>query len=73
MPLVRIDLRRGQPASYRRSIARSVHRALVETVDVPQAGRFQVIAQLTEVDQANWSFGHAEARYVPKGRSEDQR
>jgi phenylpyruvate tautomerase PptA (4-oxalocrotonate tautomerase family) len=72
MPLVRIDLRRGQPASYRRSIARSVHRALVETVDVPLAGRFQVIAE-HEVDRANWSFGHAEARYVPKGRSEDQR
>lgn len=45
MPLVRIDLRRGKPASYRRSVAGAVHRALVETVDVPQADRFQVITE----------------------------
>ena len=45
MPLVRIDLRSGKSASYRRSIAGAVHRALVETVDVPQADRFQVITQ----------------------------
>ena len=45
MPLVRIDLRSGKSASYRRSIAGAVHRALVETVDVPQADRFQVITE----------------------------
>jgi len=45
MPLVRIDLRTGKSASYRRSIAGAVHRALVETVDVPQADRFQVITE----------------------------
>jgi len=45
MPLVRISLVKGQPAALRRSIGDAVHRALVETVDVPQRDRFQLLTE----------------------------
>ena len=45
MPLVRISLVKGQPADLRRSIGDAVHRALVESFDVPQRDRFQVLAE----------------------------
>ena len=45
MPLVRISLARGKPASYRRQVGDAVHRALVETVGVPALDRFQLIAE----------------------------
>jgi phenylpyruvate tautomerase PptA (4-oxalocrotonate tautomerase family) len=45
MPLVRIDMGAGKPPAYRRAIGDAVHRALVETVGVPPADRFQVITE----------------------------
>jgi phenylpyruvate tautomerase PptA (4-oxalocrotonate tautomerase family) len=45
MPLVRIDLRRGKPAPYHRAISDAVHRAMVETINVPPLDRFQVISE----------------------------
>lgn len=45
MPLVRIDLKRGKPESYRQAIGRQVHRALVEIAKVPELDRFQVISE----------------------------
>ena len=45
MPLVRISLVKGRPAALRRSIGDAVHRALVETVDVPQRDRFQLLTE----------------------------
>lgn len=45
MPIVRISLREGKSHAYRRAIADSVHRALVETLDVTFLDRFQVIAE----------------------------
>ena len=45
MPLVRISLREGKPPAYRRAIADAVHRAMVETIDVPPLDRFQVITE----------------------------
>lgn len=45
MPLVRIDLRRGKPADYRRAIGQGVHTALVETCHVPVHDHFQIIAE----------------------------
>lgn len=47
MPLVRISLLEGQAAAYRRAIADSVHRAIVEAADVPALDRVQVIAEHT--------------------------
>ncbi len=45
MPLVRISLVKGQPAALRRSIGDAVHRALVETIDVPPRDRFQLLTE----------------------------
>ncbi|MGH2593517.1 MAG: tautomerase family protein [Anaerolineae bacterium] len=45
MPLVRISLREGKSADYRRAIGDAVHRAMVETINVPAADRFQVITE----------------------------
>lgn len=44
MPLVRIDLRRGKDAAYRREIGRVVYEAMVG-VGVPENDRFQVIGE----------------------------
>jgi 4-oxalocrotonate tautomerase len=44
MPLVRISLLKGKPASYRRKVGDAVHQALVETIDVPAKDRFQAFA-----------------------------
>jgi phenylpyruvate tautomerase PptA (4-oxalocrotonate tautomerase family) len=45
MPLQRIDLVAGRTAEQRRAIADAIHRALVETVGVPAADRFQVVSE----------------------------
>ena len=45
MPLVRISLAKGKPASYRRQVGDAVHRALVEAVGVPALDRFQLITE----------------------------
>ena len=43
MPLVRISLRKGKPASYRKKIADNIYQALRETFDVPEEDRFMTI------------------------------
>lgn len=45
MPLVRISLREGKSASYRAAIGESVHRAMVETINVPTDDRFQILTE----------------------------
>ena len=45
MPLARISLVKGQPAALRRQIGDAVHRALVETIDVPAKDRFQILTE----------------------------
>jgi phenylpyruvate tautomerase PptA (4-oxalocrotonate tautomerase family) len=45
MPLVRISLRAGKSAEYRRAVADGVHQAMVETIQVPPLDRFQVITE----------------------------
>ena len=45
MPLVRISLVKGNAPEYRRQVGDAVHRALVETIDVPPADRFQLITE----------------------------
>ena len=50
MPLVRITLARGTSGEHRRAIADGVHRALVDTANVPMSDRFQVIQQVPRED-----------------------
>jgi 4-oxalocrotonate tautomerase len=45
MPLVRIDLRAGTSAEYRKALGDGMHRAMVEALGVPSDDRFQVIAE----------------------------
>ena len=43
MPLVRISLLAGKPESYLQKVGDVVHRAMVETINVPAQDRFQLI------------------------------
>ena len=43
MPLVRIDLRRGKPAAYRKAICDGIYRAMRESFEVPEDDRFMVV------------------------------
>ncbi len=45
MPLVRVSLREGKSASYLAAIGESVHRAMVETINVPPDDRFQIFTE----------------------------
>ncbi len=42
MPYARVSLRKGKPPEYLAALSDSLHRALVETFDVPADDRFQV-------------------------------
>jgi 4-oxalocrotonate tautomerase len=45
MPLVRIALRAGVASAEQRAIADGVHQALVDTIGIPAADRFQLISE----------------------------
>src|SRR5467141_3775805 len=45
MPLVRISLVKGKTPEYRRKLGDAIHRALVETIDVPELDRFQILTE----------------------------
>lgn len=45
MPLVRISIHKGRSAEFRRKLGDAIHRALVETIDVPQLDRFQLLTE----------------------------
>ncbi|HEY2684346.1 MAG TPA: tautomerase family protein [Steroidobacteraceae bacterium] len=45
MPLVRIALREGKSATYRRAIANEVHQAIVAVANVPEQDRFQIVTE----------------------------
>ena len=65
MPLVRISLLKGKPASYRRKVGDAVHQAMVETIDVPAKDRFQLI---TEHDPEDFVY---DREYLGITRSRD--
>ena len=45
MPLVRISLRIGKSPQYRRAVADSIHRSLVDTIKIPEKDRFQIVTE----------------------------
>ena len=45
MPLVRIDLRAGKSAEYRKALGDGVHRAMIEVFAIPPDDHFQVITE----------------------------
>jgi phenylpyruvate tautomerase PptA (4-oxalocrotonate tautomerase family) len=65
MPLVRIALLQGKPQTYVQKVSDCVHRALVETISVPQQDRFQLI---TEYSKAHFIYDPA---YLNIARTDD--
>jgi 4-oxalocrotonate tautomerase len=45
MPRVRISLGEGQDAKFRASIGEGIHRAMVDTINVPPDDRFQIFTE----------------------------
>jgi phenylpyruvate tautomerase PptA (4-oxalocrotonate tautomerase family) len=45
VPLVRISLVKGKTPAYRRKLGDAIHNALVDTIDVPLADRFQLLTE----------------------------
>lgn len=68
LPLARISLLEGKPESYLGKVSDAIHRAMVQTIAIPQQDRFRVITEtaktLVEVAKENWSFGNGEAQYA---------
>ncbi len=65
MPFVRIDLKRGKSAEYRKTLGEIVYKAMIDLINVPQNDKFQVI---TEHDRDD--LNHAES-YLGNRYSED--
>jgi 4-oxalocrotonate tautomerase len=65
MPLVRISLVEGKPETYRQKVGDAVHRAMVETINVPPLDRFQIITCHVKSD-----FIY-DAEYLNMSRSDD--
>jgi len=45
VPLVRISLLKGKTTDYRRRVGDAIHQALVDTIQVPAADRFQLLTE----------------------------
>ena len=65
MPFVRISLMEGKSAAYRQAVGAAVHQAMVETINIPEQDRFQVI---TEHDENGLIF---DPSYLGIRRSDD--
>jgi 4-oxalocrotonate tautomerase len=65
MPLVRIDLRRGKSAAYKKAICDTIYQAMTETFSVPKDDRFMIV---NEHDADN--FVHADS-YLGIAYSDD--
>ena len=50
MPLVRVSLRKGKPAAYRKAILDGIYQAMISTFNVPNDDRFMVINEHDEPD-----------------------
>jgi 4-oxalocrotonate tautomerase len=65
MPLVRVSLRQGKPAAYRKAILDGIYDAMRSTFDVPEDDRFMVVSQH---DEADFSYSR---NYLGIARSDD--
>ncbi|QPF83563.1 tautomerase family protein [Bradyrhizobium genosp. L] len=65
MPFVRIDLRRGKSAEYRKTLGEIVYKAMIDLINVPLNDKFQVI---TEHDHGD--LNHADS-YMGNDYSND--
>ena len=65
MPLIRVSLRRGKPAAYRKAILDGLYQAMRDTFNVPDDDRFMTI---TEHNEDNFLYGKS---YLGVERSDD--
>src|ERR1700761_5437373 len=65
MPLVRVSLRKGKPAAYRKAILDGVYNAMIGVFEVPKDDRFMVI---NEHDEADFSYSPT---YMGIARTDD--
>ena len=65
MPFVRIDLKRGKSADYRKTLGEIVYNAMTDLINVPRNDKFQVI---TEHDRDGLNFADS---YLGNSYSED--
>jgi 4-oxalocrotonate tautomerase len=65
MPLVRISLRRGKPAPYRKAIRDGIYAAMRESFAVPQDDRFMLVS---EHEAGDFDY---DAHYYGIDRSDD--
>jgi phenylpyruvate tautomerase PptA (4-oxalocrotonate tautomerase family) len=65
MPLVRVSLRRGKPAAYRKAILDGIYRALISAFEAPKEDRFMV---LSEHDEPDFSYSPS---YLGIARTDD--
>jgi len=65
MPLIRVSLREGKPAAYRKAILDGIYHALRDTFDVPEDDRF---ATISEHDDGGFAYGK---EYLGIRRSDD--
>jgi phenylpyruvate tautomerase PptA (4-oxalocrotonate tautomerase family) len=65
MPLTRVSLRRGKPATYRKAILEGLYRAMRQTFDVPEGDRFMTV---TDHDEDDFVYG---ADYLGIQRTDD--
>lgn len=49
-PLVKIEIRKGKSAEYKKAILDGVHQALVDALKIPDNDRFQRIYELDKED-----------------------
>jgi 4-oxalocrotonate tautomerase len=45
MPMVRVSVRSGQSDAWRAAVGEGIHRAMVDTINVPKDDRFQVFTE----------------------------
>lgn len=65
MPFVRIDLKRGKSAEYRKTLGEIVYKAMRELINVPENDKFQVI---TEHDRGDLNYAD---NYLGNNYSDD--
>jgi len=65
VPLVRVSLRKGKPAAYRKAILDGIYGAMRSAFEVPEEDRFMVI---NEHDEADFSYSKT---YLGIARTDD--
>ena len=64
-PLVRVSLRKGKPAAYRKAILDGIYEAMRSSFDVPEEDRFMVVSEHGAGDLVFPQEGYLGIKYTP--------